>query len=173
MGPRAVQGRSIAFCEQYEVKWRRKASEGRWKGPKHHTAESSYVSRPLLTGAGTARPCKLKSRQPGTSRPMPLEFDPPHPAGMGENSPTFQRWGREFRGAQVPMGRLKRCAIRQPSLRELWGHGRWFPTLKRWAITVCPSGTKTCPSMAHFLGASPSGIGRGRPSPREGSLMQP
>ena len=25
---------------------------------------------------------------------------------MAENSPTFQRWVREFRGAQVPEGRL-------------------------------------------------------------------
>src|ERR1035437_1483464 len=61
---------------------------------------------------------------------------------MAENSPTFQRWGRECRGAQVPKGRLKPCALRQPSLRDLSDHGRWFPTLKRWAIIGCPSGTK-------------------------------
>src|SRR5664280_1011832 len=86
---------------------------------------------------------------------MPLGFDPPHPGGMAENSPTFQRWGREFRGAQVPKGRLKPCAIRQPSLRDLSGYGRWFPTLKRWAIIGCPSGTKTCPGLAYFVGANP------------------
>src|ERR1039458_5585383 len=78
---------------------------------------------------------------------------------MAENSPTFQRWGRECRGAQVPKGRLKPCAIRQPSLRDLSDHGRWFPTLKRWAIIECPSGTKTCPGLAYFVGASPSDIG--------------
>ena len=67
---------------------------------------------------------------------------------MAENSPTFQRRGREFRGARVPKGRLKPCAIRQPSLRDLSDHGRWFPTLKRWAIIVCPSGTVAeCPSL--------------------------
>src|ERR1017187_4113104 len=80
---------------------------------------------------------------------------------MAENSPTFQRWGRECRGAQVPKGRLKPCAIRQPSLRDLSDHGRWFPTLKRWAIIERPSGTKTCPGLAYFVGANPSGIGRG------------
>ncbi len=39
----------------------------------------------------------------------------------------------------------------QPSLRDLSDHGRWFPTLKRWAIAVCPSGTKTCPGLARIL----------------------
>ena len=72
----------------------------------------------------------------------------PHPGGMADNSPTFQRWVREFRGAQVPKGRLKPCAIRQPSLRDLSHRGRWFPTLKRWAIIACPSGTKTWPGFA-------------------------
>jgi len=87
---------------------------------------------------------------------MPPGFGPPHPGGMAENSPTFQRWGREFRGAQVPKGRLTPCAIRQPSLRDLSGCGRWFPTLKRWAIIGCPSGTKTCPGLACFVGANPN-----------------
>ena len=85
---------------------------------------------------------------------------------MAENSPTFQRWGRECRGAQVPKGRLKPCAIRQPSLRDLSDHGRWFPTLKRWAIIECPSGTKTCPGLAYFVGANPSGIGHSCPPVR-------
>src|ERR1035437_3015036 len=70
---------------------------------------------------------------------------------MTENSPTFQRWVREFRDAQVPKGRLKPWAIRQPSLRDLSCCGRWFPTLKRWAINACPSGTKTRPGFAGIL----------------------
>src|ERR1035437_5469652 len=82
---------------------------------------------------------------------MPLGFDPPHPGGMTENSPTFQRWVREFRDAQVPKGRLKPCATRQPSLRDLSCCGRWFPTLKRWAISACPSGTKTGPGFGGIL----------------------
>jgi hypothetical protein len=87
----------------------------------------------------------------GQECPMPLGFDPPHPGGMAENSPTFQRWGREFRGAQVPKGRLEPCTICQPSLRDLPYRGRWFPTLKRWATIVCPSGTVTWPGSAGLL----------------------
>jgi hypothetical protein len=70
---------------------------------------------------------------------------------MTKNSPTFQRWGREFRGAQVPKGRLKPGTIRQPSLRDLACCGRSFPTLKRWAIIACPSGTKAWPGFARIL----------------------
>ncbi len=40
------------------------------------------------------------------SRSVPLGFGP-HPEGISDNSPTFQRWVREFRSAQVPKGRLK------------------------------------------------------------------
>ena len=70
---------------------------------------------------------------------------------MAENSPTFQRWGRECRGAEVPKGRLKPRAIRQSSLRDLSCRGRWFPTLKRWAIIVCPSGTMMWPGFAGLV----------------------
>jgi hypothetical protein len=132
----------------------------------------------------------------GHSCPMPLGFDPPHPGGMTENSPTFQRWVREFREAQVPKGRLKPCTIvtvqvvgrasrlswgrlalgrtsagkrpgpagetpaplpeqlrtiYQPSLRDLSCCGRWFPTLKRWAIIRCPSGTMMWPGFAGLV----------------------
>ena len=44
--------------------------------------------------------------------PMPPGFERLHPAGMDDNSPTFQRWVREFRVLEVPKGRLKR---RDPS----------------------------------------------------------
>src|SRR5438445_3339513 len=44
--------------------------------------------------------------------PMPPGFESPHPGGMVDNSPTFQRWVREFRVLEVPKGRLKR---RDPS----------------------------------------------------------
>jgi hypothetical protein len=44
-------------------------------------------------------------------RPTPLGFSP-HPEGIFDNSPTFQRWVGEFRGAQVPKGRLE---PREPS----------------------------------------------------------
>jgi hypothetical protein len=138
------------------------------------SAASTSSSGTLLDGAGTACPRSFKPTVPGTScrRPskrslrqpadavtaegperghfcaMPLGFDPPHPGGMTENSPTFQRWVREFREAQVPKGRLKPCTIYQPSLRDLSCCGRWFPTLKRWAIIRCPSGTNTWPGSS-------------------------
>jgi len=35
---------------------------------------------------------------------MPLAFAMAHPVGMNENSPTFQRWVREFRRAPSPEG---------------------------------------------------------------------
>src|ERR1035438_9407756 len=82
---------------------------------------------------------------------MPPGFGPLHPGGMPGNSPTFQRWVREFRGAQVPKGRLMDRAGFQPSLRDLSCCGRWFPTLKRWAIIACPSGTRTWPGFAGIL----------------------
>jgi REP element-mobilizing transposase RayT len=39
----------------------------------------------------------------------------------------------------------------QPSLRDLSCRGRWFPTLKRWAIIICPSGTMTWPGFPGLL----------------------
>ena len=65
-----------------------------------------------LADAGTA-----ESPERGQSCATRLGFEPPHPGGMAANRPTFQRWAREFGGAQVPKGRLKPGVIRQPSLR--------------------------------------------------------
>ncbi len=53
------------------------------------------------------------------------------PEGHPDNSPTLQRWGRDWGVAQVPQGRLKIDASRP--------FGTYFslppnPTLKRWAI---------------------------------------
>ncbi len=101
----------------------------------------------LRSGTTRRRLSPLPER--GHSCPMPLGIEVPHPGGMAENSPTFQRWVGEFSGAQVPKGRLKPGAIRQPSLRDLWDCGGGFPTLKRWAIVACPSGTMTWPGLAH------------------------
>ena len=39
----------------------------------------------------------------------------------------------------------------QPSLRDLGNPKSRSPTLKRWAILVCPSGTKVCPGLARIL----------------------
>src|SRR6266516_3001482 len=42
----------------------------------------------------------------------------PCPGGTCDNSPTFQRWVDQRRDHPVPKGRLKRCALLQPSLRD-------------------------------------------------------
>ena len=76
---------------------------------------------------------------------------------MAENSPTFQLWIRGDRGAQVPKGRLKPRAISQPSLRD-FSYWLGIPTLKRWAIVACPSGTKIRPGFAGILGAQMIGL---------------
>src|SRR5260221_5385971 len=39
--------------------------------------------------------------------PMPPGFERLHPAGMVDNSPTFQRWVNELRALEVPKGRSK------------------------------------------------------------------
>jgi hypothetical protein len=81
---------------------------------------------------------------------MPLGFDPPHPGGMTENSPTFQRWDSAPEGVLVPKGRLKPAASAVPS-----GLGQSqisaLPTLKRWAIVGCPYGTNTYPGLVAIL----------------------
>ena len=79
------------------------------------------VSDSVLIG-----PLEHRARDPAdrqTGGPMPLGFDPHHPGGIADNSPTFQCWVREFRRAQVPKGRLKPCAIRQPSSPPLIRYG--------------------------------------------------
>src|SRR5258708_36299731 len=52
----------------------------------------------------------------GSGQPSPVPhggergsdgFHPANPEGIPDNSPTFQRWVGESRGAQVPKGRLK------------------------------------------------------------------
>jgi len=91
---------------------------------------ASAVSAQLPSRGGFVSGC---AQERGHSGSMPPGFDPPHPGGMPENSPTFQRWVREFSGAQVPKGRLKPGAIRKPSLRELSDCGGAFQTVKQWA----------------------------------------
>src|SRR5258708_5937438 len=46
----------------------------------------------------------------GLESPRPLGFATHHPGGMGDNSPTFQRWDRDRQRVKVPKGRLKLCA---------------------------------------------------------------
>jgi len=43
----------------------------------------------------------------GAPEPRSPRFESFHPEGMVDNSPTFQRWVREYRALEVPKGRLK------------------------------------------------------------------
>jgi hypothetical protein len=44
---------------------------------------------------------------------MPLGFDPPHPGGMTENSPTFQRWDSAPEGVLARLGGLEGVPLRK------------------------------------------------------------
>ena len=76
---------------------------------------------------------------------MPRGFDLPHPGGMAANSPTFPRWVREFRGAQVPPG-LIGLRRRVPNVETLG-----FCRMSLWAHDLA----RSCGAS---LGAIPSGI---------------
>jgi len=87
-----------------------------------------------------------------------------HPGGMSENSPAFQRWGRAERTAS-PEGTADLVDVSRPfgTYRSQTSN----PTLKRWAIVVCPSGTPSslthsCPSNAAFEKLRPSIYTEGR-----------
>jgi hypothetical protein len=68
---------------------------------------------------------------------MPLGFHL-YPGGMSENSPTFQRWVSDLTSLS-PEGTTDEAESAVPS--GLFLHGLSDPTLKRWAIIKCPSGT--------------------------------
>src|SRR5437764_14524180 len=97
---------------------------------------------------------------------MPLGFGAPHPGGMPDNSPPFQRWDHD-NSEPSPEGTADTDSP-QPSLRD--SSSRTLnPTLKlkRWAIIVCPSGTDRACAFSN-----PSGIGQ--ECPRSGkSEMRP
>src|SRR6266446_6091833 len=66
-----------------------------------------------------------------------------HPGGMPENSPTFQRWVIQVRNLLSPEGtaELRRPASRPFGTNSISAAFR-SPTLKRWAMIACPSGTR-------------------------------
>src|SRR6266705_3271887 len=97
----------------------------------------------------------------GHSCPMPLGFSR-HPEGILDHSPTFQRWVSEFRGAQVPEGRLKpRGPSAVPSgLIVVPGPVPNVKTLGYYRMSLRDNGFARI--RIHLLGANPSGIARGR-----------
>src|ERR1035437_79775 len=101
------------------------------------------------------------ARGPGRAgRPTPLGYELVHPGGMAENSPAFQR--RVCRVGRIgPEGTTQAAGLNRP-----FGTQRCMatvPALKRWAIVVCPSGTKVktrLPDAGHP--PNPSALGRNR-----------
>jgi hypothetical protein len=66
----------------------------------------------------------------------------PCPGGTLENSPTFQRW--VWPGGGISPEGTAEIALPHPPVSRPFGTypmGRLDPTLKRWAILRCPSGT--------------------------------
>jgi hypothetical protein len=64
----------------------------------------------------------------------------PHPGGMLENSPTFQRWVQGARGTQVPKGRL-RPLVTSAVPSGLVGLRELLPNAGTLDYIGCPSGT--------------------------------
>jgi prepilin-type N-terminal cleavage/methylation domain-containing protein len=106
----------------------------------------------VISGARTFLSAAAFEQQSTPKCPMPLGIRDPHPGGMADNSPTFQRWDHD-RGEPSPEGTPETYS-RQPSLRDS-SSGTSNPTLKRWAIIVCPSGTERASSLSN-----PSGCGQ-------------
>src|SRR6185369_14938931 len=117
------------------------------RGRRGHCRRKSE-SPPFPHSACKAGPLLHRSTTPSahalqelSSRPMPIRIHS-YPGGMFDNSPTFQRWVNEVEAAQVPKGRLRGWnASEVPSGLTCISCGR-SPTLKRWAIIKCPSGTE-------------------------------
>src|SRR2546430_16139493 len=88
----------------------------------------SFLSLPCATsGAGLQAQCLLSAER-GHSYPMPLGILHPHPGGMADNSPTFQRWDHDNE-EPTPEGTAE-IDFPQPSLRDSSSRTS-NPTLKR------------------------------------------
>ncbi len=64
------------------------------------------------------------------------------PEGCATIAQCFNIGKKQGNGDPVPKGRLRDRAPFQPSLRDLMISALINPTLKRWAIVACPSGTR-------------------------------
>src|SRR6266850_7213266 len=83
--------------------------------------------------------------------PMPLGFERPHPGGMVDNSPTFQRWVCQLRMLEVPKGRLKlRDSSAVPSgLNSILS---LFPKVETLGYYRVSLREKELPRLSHYLG---------------------
>ena len=80
---------------------RRKSRSWWWTGRRRDCSSCAALAAPNVAQTGS---------------PMPLRFEDPHPGGMNENSPAFQRW-EPSRLAVSPEGTAAPAFI-QPSLRD-------------------------------------------------------
>ncbi len=99
-------------------------------------------SLPGKHGGGDIAPQCPRPRRSGRNESTPLGCQLPHPGGMVENSPAFQR---RDSGEQAPSpgGTAERERFSRPS--GTYPSGGSNPALKRRAILACPSGTETAP----------------------------
>ena len=67
-------------------------------------SKQALSHRSVIWLCDVSAPVAAERRDPD---PMPPGFERPHPGGMVDNSPTFQRWVCELRMLEVPEGRLK------------------------------------------------------------------
>ena len=98
-----------------------------------------------------------RSRLSRVGTPMPLGFHP-HPGGIFDNSPPFQRWVRRFGNLQVPKGRLKpRDLSAVPS--GLTPVGRCFPNVETLGYYRMSLRDKESDTFSKLPRSNPSGIG--------------
>jgi len=85
------------------------------------------------------------------------------PKGCATIAQCFNIGKNQRNRGPVPKGRLSERTPFQPSLRDLMTSALIDPTLKRWAIVVCPTGTKLIVEyyLTPFFGLKPSGIRAG------------
>src|SRR4051794_38371834 len=85
------------------------------------------------------------------------------PEGFATIAQCFNIGKDQGNGGPVPKGRLRVRAPFQPSLRGLDDLGADNPTLKRWAIVACPSGTGDLwisPGSFFIVSLVPKGLDR-------------
>jgi hypothetical protein len=113
--------------------------------------------QPAPAGSQTT---SLIERSCGQGCPIPLGFDPPHPGGMTENSPTFQRWVRDLRESTSPEGtaetRRDPSAV-PPGLIVLQALVPNVETLGYYRMSLRD---KDLAGFAGLFGSNPSGIGQ-------------
>src|SRR6266446_3639625 len=108
-----------------------------------------------------------RRRIKGTASPLGPALSPlrerltttPHPGGMVDNSPTFQRWVRRPQWIKVPKGRLKMCA-RSAVPSGLIAHRRAVPNVETLGYYRKSLRDRDLRAVCERLeGSIPSGIG--------------